>query len=121
MQGEIDFQVENKEAFTSYNISQSVPSLRNTHLSLLNLNPKTGRTHQIRKHLSGIGHPIFGDKLYGTEGEIYKGKGLFLAAVKVEFRHPITGEKMNISIDTPHKFTSLLVREERRFREYQKA
>ncbi len=115
--GEIDIQVDEKEAFTSYETAQTVPSLRNTYLSLMNLNPKTGRTHQLRKHLSAIGHPIFGDKLYGTEGEIYKGKGLFLAAVQVEFTHPITEEEMVISIETPHKFKSLLVREERRFKD----
>jgi len=116
--GKIDIEVDKKSAFTEYEVSQTVPSLRNTHLSLLNLKPKTGRTHQLRKHLAAIGHPIFGDKLYGKEGEIYKGKGLFLAAVRLEFSHPITGEEMNISIEMPHKFASLLQREERRFRDY---
>ena len=118
VKGKIDIPVDEKEAFTSYKTTQTVPSLRNTHLSLLNLNPKTGRTHQLRKHLAAIGHPIFGDKLYGTEGEIYKGKGLFLSAVQLEFSHPVTGAEMLISIETPHKFSSLLLREERRFKEY---
>ncbi|MGK0365113.1 MAG: 23S rRNA pseudouridine1911/1915/1917 synthase [Saprospiraceae bacterium] len=116
--GDIDIQVDEKEAFTSYKISRIVPSLRNTHLSLLNLNPKTGRTHQLRKHLAAIGYPIFGDKLYGEKGEIYKGKGLFLAAVKLEFTHPITTKEMIISVETPHKFISLLSREKRRFEDY---
>ena len=119
-EGEINIPVDKKEAFTLYQVSQTVPSLRNTHLSLLNLHPRTGRTHQLRKHLSAIGHPIFGDKLYGQEGEIYKGKGLFLAAIRLEFSHPITAQKMEISVETPHKFSSLLVREERRYKEKHK-
>jgi len=120
LNGDIIIPVDEKEAFTSYKLSETVSSLRNTHLSLLNLFPQTGRTHQIRKHLSAIGYPIFGDKLYGKEGQIYKGKGLFLAAIKLEFLHPITQKKMSISIKTPHKFRSLLVREARRFRDYEK-
>lgn len=118
VKGEINIQVDKKEAYTSYKVLQTVPSLRNTNLSLLSLNPKTGRTHQLRKHLAEIGHPIFGDKLYGKEGEIYKGKGLFLAAIRLEFIHPITEKQLNISVNTPHKFNSLLKREKRRFEDY---
>lgn len=116
--GKIDEALEGKESLTHFERTHIYPSLRNTHLSLLALSPKTGRTHQLRKHLSGIGHPIFGDKLYGKEGEIYQGKGLFLAAVSLNFTHPITQKNCLITIELPHKFTSLLEREERRWEKY---
>lgn len=111
----INTDIDKKEAITNYKTDVVVPSLRNKHLSLLSVQPLTGRTHQIRKHLSESGHPIFGDKLYGQEGEIYKGKGLFLAAVKLEFEHPFTHTNLCIEIPIPNKFLSLLKREERRY------
>lgn len=116
--GVIETPLEGKASLTHFFTVRIVDSLRNTHLSLLDLSPQTGRTHQLRKHLSGIGHPIFGDKLYGREGEIYQGKGLFLAAVALRFVHPILGKKVLISIETPKKFTSLLAREQRRWEKY---
>ncbi len=107
--------IDGKESSTKYERADCVPSLRNEHLSLLHLYPTTGRTHQIRKHTSGAGFPIFGDKLYGKEGEIYKGKGLFLAAIGLEFLHPVSSELLCISTALPQKFTSLLRREKRRW------
>ena len=83
------------------------------------MSPKTGRTHQLRIHLSSIGFPIVGDKLYGDEGNILEGKGLFLAALALEFKHPITGEVLNLDIEIPHKFNSLLEREARRWEKFQ--
>lgn len=120
-QGEISLPLEGKNAFTGFNTIEQVPSLRNKFLSLLEVAPRTGRTHQIRRHLSSIGHPIFGDKIYGTEGEIYLGKGLFLAASGLHFTHPFTGKEVRITIPIPGKFHSLLRREKRRFEEYGKS
>ena len=85
---------------------------------LYSASPKTGRTHQLRIHLSQIGHPIIGDKLYGKEGSILKHKGLFLAAVRLQFVHPITFEKLDIKIEMPYKFQSLLEREKRRWEKF---
>lgn len=113
--GTWDAPIEEKPSLTHYQTLQTVPSLRNKHLSLLQLSPLSGRTHQIRKHTSDAGFPIFGDKIYGTPGEIYHGKGLFLAAVGLRFSHPLTGRKIDIFIETPPKFLSLLRREARRF------
>lgn len=103
---------------TYYELLKVVPSLRNDRLSLLKLMPKTGRTHQIRKHLSGLGFPILGDKLYGKEGQVLQGKGLFLCAVGLQFEHPITKVPINVSIETPYKFTALLERENKRWNKY---
>lgn len=58
--------------------------------------PKTGRTHQIRVHLSSIGFPIVGDRLYGTNKD---NERLLLHAKELTFTHPRTGEKMTITAD----------------------
>ena len=71
--------------------------------TLVKVNPKTGRTHQIRKHLASIGHPIVGDDLYCGELK-YIGQGLFLACTRLAFMHPITDEHIEITVDLPRKF-----------------
>jgi len=64
--------------------------------SLLDIEPLTGRTHQIRVHLKSIGHPVVGDKLYASrkqqreDGKLIKRQ--FLHAYRLGFEHPRTGE-----------------------------
>jgi len=113
--GIINKNIEAKKSITEYKTLKRVKSLRNNDLSLLELKPKTGRTHQLRIHLSGLGFPILGDKIYGTSGAILKHKGLFLCSTQLLFKHPIKGGELNIKIETPYKFTALLKREQRRF------
>ena len=64
----------------------------------------TGRTHQIRVHLSGIGHPVVGDRLYGapakTLGEPQLGR-FFLHAHRVRFLKPSTGESITVESPLP--------------------
>ena len=110
--------IEEKSAKTSFQRLSKTPSLRNEYLSLVDLFPQTGRTHQLRIHLSKAGFPIVGDKIYGVPGEVFKEKGLFLAAVEISFRHPISQELMTIKMDMPAKFTSFLNRELRRWKKY---
>jgi 23S rRNA pseudouridine955/2504/2580 synthase len=72
--------------------------------SLIELHPKTGRTHQIRVHMAHIGHPLIGDRRYGwpsvtrfTElAHLHTRRGHLLHAQKVEFIHPKTGKKIEI-------------------------
>jgi len=71
--------------------------------TLVKVYPKTGRTHQIRRHLACIGHPILGDQLYSGEMK-YTGQGLFLACTKLSFTHPTTKENIEIAVDLPRKF-----------------
>ncbi len=67
---------------------------------------ETGRTHQIRVHLSYIGHPVLGDDVYGKP---YKGlEGQCLHARKIGFVHPTTGEYMEFESDLPDYFVSVL-------------
>ena len=118
-EGIIDFDIEGLKSETEYSRVEVVPSLRNEYLSLVDLYPKTGRTHQIRIHLSKLGYPIMGDALYGVEGKVFKGKGLFLCAIGLRFTHPITQEKVELQISEPNKYNILLEREENRWKRYQ--
>lgn len=110
--------VQEKDAITRYERVVVVPSLVSGYLSLLDLYPETGRTHQIRIHLSQAGFPILGDKTYGDPGFMLKGKGLFLCAVRLEFRHPVTGAELSFSLDTPLKFSRFMEGERKRWEKY---
>ena len=69
---------------------------------------ETGRTHQIRVHMSKNGHPIVGDPVYGRKKEEFKLKGQLLHAWKVGFIHPITGEYMEFEREVPEYFECVL-------------
>jgi len=72
--------------------------------TLLEAEPRTGRTHQIRVHLSSIGHPILGDRRYGGGGDDARELGLerpFLHAWRIAFDHPITGERIDLEDALP--------------------
>ncbi|MEN7973448.1 MAG: RluA family pseudouridine synthase [Verrucomicrobiota bacterium] len=114
--GQIDEPIGGVPAHSRYAPIKTVPSLRSGHLTLVDLFPATGRTHQLRIHMAAIGHPIVGDQKYGQEGNVLKGKGLFLAAVELRFPHPLNQKETVVSIDTPPKFESLLRREQARFK-----
>jgi RluA family pseudouridine synthase len=104
--------VDEKSALTSFNAVCVYPSVKNNWISVVELSPVTGRKHQLRVHLSRLGFPIVGDRLYGKEGDTLKHKGLFLAAVGISFVHPKTNENLLFEIETPNKFNRFLKREE---------
>lgn len=110
-EGSIDTPIEKKTSRSLFQTIRTVPSLKNEYLTLVELVPETGRTHQLRIHLSSLGCPILGDELYGKPGLILKGKGLFLAAIGLEFRHPRSGQACQIKIPQPAKFDKRLDRE----------
>jgi len=113
--GEIKTPLEGKQALTKFKSLKTISSLKAGYLTLLELQPATGRTHQLRKHLASIGNPIVGDAVYTGDKPLLKGKGLLLAATKIVFEHPLSGELIEVEIPIPHKFSSLLEREARRF------
>jgi 23S rRNA pseudouridine1911/1915/1917 synthase len=83
--------------------------------SLAKLDLETGRTHQIRVHLSSIGHPVVGDRVYGTgaSSELAERLGLdrpFLHALEIRFDHPITGEPVELSDRLPADLDAALSR-----------
>ena len=72
--------------------------------TLLEAEPRTGRTHQVRVHLSSIGHPILGDRRYGGGGDDARELGLerpFLHAWRIAFDHPVTGERIELQDPIP--------------------
>lgn len=75
--------------------------------TLIECQLETGRTHQIRVHLKYIGHPVAGDPLYGPRKTL-KGKGQFLHAKLLGFKHPRTGEEMVFEVDPPAIFQTTL-------------
>jgi 23S rRNA pseudouridine1911/1915/1917 synthase len=105
--GEIRTQVDNRESHSIYSVEVSVPSERFGQLNLVKLDPRTGRRHQLRKHLAGIGHPILGDQDYGKEGLILMKKGLYLHAFSLEFVHPFSQEKMYVEDELPKRFRKI--------------
>lgn len=86
-----------KRAITHYKVEKEFQDF-----SLVRLKLDTGRTHQIRVHMSYLGHPLLGDNLYGKE--IEDNKGLTRAALHachLEFEQPITGEKLSFEAQLP--------------------
>lgn len=73
--------------------------------SLLELTLATGRTHQIRVHLSHLGHPLVGDDLYGGSRELFSRQALH--AYKMELTHPITKEPLTFYAPLPDDFQVL--------------
>ncbi|WP_052444281.1 RluA family pseudouridine synthase [Flammeovirga sp. OC4] len=115
---DINFDLEGKPCHSSYKVIKEIPSLRSEILTLVELEPHTGRTHQLRKHLAMIQHPIVGDKEYGEEGNTLKGKGLFLSSTSISFVHPRTNERQLFSTNYPSKFDALLERETKMWEKY---
>jgi 23S rRNA pseudouridine1911/1915/1917 synthase len=87
--------------------------------SLLEVAPRTGRTHQIRVHLQSIGHPIVGDATYGGAGwrgvpdpvrrkALREFGRLALHAARLTFRHPVSGESLAFEAPLPAEFVRLL-------------
>jgi 23S rRNA pseudouridine1911/1915/1917 synthase len=79
--------------------------------TLLEAAPRTGRTHQIRVHLSAVGHPILGDPAYGGGGDDAKRLGLtrpFLHSHELAFDHPATGERIELEDPLPADLANAL-------------
>lgn len=105
--GTITFPIDEKPSVTEYRTTESITSPAHKCLNLVTLLPQTGRRHQLRKHLFAIGHGIFGDPLYKQEDETTNGRGLYLHASRLEFRHPVSNDPMVIEAPFPKKFLKL--------------
>lgn len=76
--------------------------------TLLELKIDTGRTHQIRVHMSYIGHPVVGDSVYSNGKNEFGVEGQMLHARHLEFKHPITGEELKLDAPIPEYFQKVL-------------
>ncbi|HUP63044.1 MAG TPA: RluA family pseudouridine synthase [Thermoanaerobaculia bacterium] len=95
--GAIKFAVrdDGKRAVTHVHPIQATPQG-----SLLEIDLETGRTHQIRVHLSAVGHPLAGDWLYGEKNAVRP----MLHAAELEMTHPLTGQPLRVAAPVPKDF-----------------
>lgn len=91
-----------KEAITKYKVKKIIDEK----YSLLEVEPLTGRTHQIRVHLASIGHPVVGDKLYGQKKCELKIDRQFLHAESLELTAP-DGRRLKFAVDLPDDLVNL--------------
>lgn len=92
-----------KEAITHYKILE-----RYNNYSLVEVNLETGRTHQIRVHMSYINHPVVGDPVYSRGKNEFGLEKQMLHAYKLGFFHPTTEEYMEFKVDLPKYFRDIL-------------
>ena len=99
-----------REALTLYRVER-----RFHHFTLLDAEPHTGRTHQIRVHFAYLHHPVVGDRMYGAPAKVRIGSQdratldrNFLHAARIEFAHPRTGEPVNFASPLPPRLTAFL-------------
>ncbi|WP_018297062.1 RluA family pseudouridine synthase [Corynebacterium lubricantis] len=95
-----------KAAVTHYEVLEAFREA-----SLIEVHLETGRTHQIRVHMSAIGHPCVGDPMYGSDPNLAKRVGLdrqWLHAVRLGFNHPRTGDFMEVESPYPDDLANAL-------------
>lgn len=93
---------EGKQAVTQYRVKEMYDNA-----TLLAVEILTGRTHQIRIHMSSIGHPLVGDKLY-TDKQTVAFKRQALHAERLEFRHPVTHVRLKVVAPLPPDMRQLI-------------
>ena len=100
--GNLDASLDGKIATTDYQVLDSSPGPSGAPATRVLVRPHTGRTHQIRRHLAGLGHPIIGDPLYGpaTAGK----ERLLLHAWKIRMEHPLDGSGLQVEAPLPEGF-----------------
>lgn len=101
-----------RESVTHYKVLNYYQDKDGENYSLLELYPKTGRTHQIRVHLKYIGHPIFSDFLYAGRKTARKDRNIlprvFLHAANLTLFHPATGKEMTFESKLPEELRELV-------------
>lgn len=94
-----------KESWTIFKLIKKY-SKENKIFSLLEIDLKTGRTHQIRVHMNYLGWPLVGDKLYG--GSVTDLNRPFLHAAYIQFVHPISNKTISFTSDLPNDLLNIL-------------
>ncbi len=101
---------EGRHAVTHYKVLERFPARPpfKMPLCLVECRLETGRTHQIRVHMSHIGHPLAGDEVYGLKKDPLTGHGQYLHAAVLGFVHPSTGEHLRFEAPLPEYFSKTL-------------
>lgn len=94
-----------REAYTAYRVVETFDNH-----SLVELQPETGRTHQLRVHLAWLGYPVVGDRVYGRRKQHLLKHRHFLHARRLELTHPVTGAPLSLIASLPDNLTRLLHR-----------
>ena len=94
-----------KEAITHFKVIERFPKYICT---LLEIKIETGRTHQIRVHLSEIGYPVIGDEVYSNGKNQWNIKGQCLHAKSLKFKHQVTKKEMFIEAELPKYFKDII-------------
>ena len=102
---------EGKNAVTHFKVIERFPNY-----TLLEVKIETGRTHQIRVHLSEIGYPIVGDEVYSNGKNEWNIHGQCLHAKSLKFKHPITEKEMCIEAPIPEYFQNIIKELEEKIR-----
>jgi len=104
---ELNFEIDEKPSISIVKPIEFY-SINSKKYTLVELNPLTGRTHQLRIHLSKNQTPIIGDPLYGIdENKYFDGKNLYLFAAKISFQHPVLNQRLKYQLKLPKKFRNL--------------
>ncbi|HEX6947241.1 MAG TPA: RluA family pseudouridine synthase [Acidimicrobiia bacterium] len=96
---------EGKPARTHYRVVDSFPARE---CSLLEVRLETGRTHQIRVHLTAIGHPVVADQVYGPRRHRLGAGRMFLHASRLQLAHPVTGGRLEVESPLPADLARVL-------------
>lgn len=99
----MDVTEKGKDAITHFKVLA-----RSDKYTLLMVNIETGRTHQIRVHLSHIGYPIIGDEVYSNGKNEWNIQGQCLHAWKLKFVHPINGKELELKAELPEYFKNII-------------
>ena len=92
-----------KEAITHFEVLEEY-----NEYTFLKVRIETGRTHQIRVHLSQIGYPVVGDMVYSNGKNPFGVQGQLLHAAELEFHHPITNQTLKLEAPIPEEFDEVL-------------
>ena len=101
-------QIKNREVKKTYLALVRGVIKRYNNYTFLEVKIETGRTHQIRVHMSQIGYPIVGDMVYSNGRNPFAVEGQMLHAAKLSFKHPITNKELNLETPLPKYFLDIL-------------
>ena len=93
-----------RPAFTEYRVVETFGK----EFALVELHLHTGRTHQIRVHMTWLGYPLVGDPVYGKRSNPWELSGQALHCCRLGFKHPLSGEFMEFTVPMPEVLEDIL-------------